>query len=320
MKLNILNDNLISIVIRTIGFDLEKLERAIKSVEDSSYSHKEVVLVYQGNQKDKLESINKIIDNFKNKLLIKLIQNKVEGRDEQAKNLNIGIKETTGRYLGFLDDDDIIYKEHLSILKKLLDDNKSAWAYSQFKMKVIDENNNVISKRIIKHEIFDYTDLLIENFITIHSYLLDKKNIDNNILFFEENSDLINHYDHLFLIKLARKYQNPSINNTTTVDYFIKTDNTNTSLSFNTMSNMSKEKLDFKINNFKKSMKAANNFKKNFIKNEKVFSIFSLDFYKYFFKKSKLNLKIQLALLLAKSPNLYNKVKFIHNKIRKKSI
>lgn len=111
-------NSLISIIIPTIGRDT--LRRTLLSIYKSNYSPSEIIVV---TDTSKLDKVNPILSHFKN---VKLITNSHPLLPAQAKNL--GLKQSQGKYVTFLDDDDICYPNKLFLLSKFLDENPDYFA------------------------------------------------------------------------------------------------------------------------------------------------------------------------------------------------
>lgn len=221
-----MNNNMVSIVVRTVGGRSIYLDNAFFSVYANGYPDKEVILVYQGLNADCLAELDKLVGRYC-PLVIKILQNPT-CEDQRARNLNIGIREATGRYLCFLDDDDILYPNHLQTLVGALRMSGKAWAYSQVCMH-IEEEGYLLTKRFpFLSDEFSYERLWRCNYIPIHSFMIDKYKIENRSLlcFFESNN---RNEDYVFLLWLAQRYE-PAVCDEVTCAYRLRTDGSNTNV------------------------------------------------------------------------------------------
>ncbi|OOC63687.1 glycosyltransferase family 2 protein [Paenibacillus ihbetae] len=98
---------LVSVIIRTIG-KVELLRESLKSLSLQSYTHFEVVLVEDGS--NKCENIDQEFPEL-NITYISVDQN--VGRTRAG---NIGLRHARGEYINFLDEDDLLFADHLEIL------------------------------------------------------------------------------------------------------------------------------------------------------------------------------------------------------------
>lgn len=213
----------VSVIIRTIGGRLDFLERAIFSIYCNSYKYKQAVIVYQGKDLEYIKKLNGFKELYPG-LSFKVIQNP-SNEDERAKNLNLGVANADGRFICFLDDDDVIYPSHLSELIERIRDTGKAWAYSQMCID-IEEKDYVINKEYkFTHDEFSYLKLFKDNYIPINSWMIDRNKIEDKILMFDER--LKKHEDYGFLLRFAFYYE-PAVSFDVTSIYKIRTDGSNT--------------------------------------------------------------------------------------------
>lgn len=92
----------VSVVITTYERN-STLERAIKSVLDQTYPNIEVIIVDDNKEISYRKEVEQIIERVNSPHII-LVQNKKNMGGALARNE--GIKKSTGKYIGFLDDDD----------------------------------------------------------------------------------------------------------------------------------------------------------------------------------------------------------------------
>jgi|GEM_PF-4322783 len=203
----------VSIVIRTIAGRKDLLNRAIASINSNDYPSKEIIIVYQGIDHKYFTEI-KCLEFLYPDIKFKFFQNPTE-KDERSKNANIGLSIAKGRYIGFLDDDDILLSNHISNLVKSLENLDNAWAYSQT-ARGVEKNGNLFAKdNFFFHTSFSLEKLWKGNYISMISFLIDTERvIDKSIIRFEEN--LTYGEDYIFILKLAMNYNpycHPEITN-----------------------------------------------------------------------------------------------------------
>ncbi len=148
---------LVSVIIRSM--DRDTLSDALDSVALQTYPNIEIVLV---NAKGQGHST---IGNWCGRFPLRRIDS--NGGLGRGKAANIGLQAAKGDFLIFLDDDDWFLPHHITRLKDAFDHSGSTVAvYSA--IQCVDETGK--ETRLI-NEIFDATQLYVNNFIPIHAAL-----------------------------------------------------------------------------------------------------------------------------------------------------
>lgn len=131
--------------------------------------------------------------------------------DGRAILLNEGLNYAQGRFLGFLDYDDVLYEDAYEVLVGRLNDYafpvavggcRKAYLSTQSDGRFYIESKESFlpSGDTPKSKI----DLLVDNFIPIHSFLLDRYRIDQSELAFVEGMNCLEDYE--LLLRLISKY------------------------------------------------------------------------------------------------------------------
>lgn len=174
----------ISIILPTYNSN-ETLEKAIKSVENQTYTNWELLVIENG-KKGQAECICKNFKDSKIKYIYEQIANVSNAR-------NIGIQNSTGVYIAFIDSDDEYEKEFLEEMIKNLKENNSQLVTCGYR-KVLEKNNMLMynSKEIFcTNDIKSYIETLKENYL--YNELWNKLYI----------AEIIKKYD----IKFDKKYE-----------------------------------------------------------------------------------------------------------------
>lgn len=192
---------LVSIIVRTKDRPV-LLRRALQSIAEQTYRPIEVVLVNDGGcdlDIDQLKGINgNITLNY-----IRLEKNK--GRSYAG---NVGIENAKGKYVGFLDDDDEIYSDHIMVLVSFLERSDCEIAYTDSYMVHQEYNPATCDRCDVRREVvfardFDYSILVFENYIPLLC-LLFTKSILTESSGFDTALDLYEDWD--LLIRIGEKY------------------------------------------------------------------------------------------------------------------
>ena len=129
------------------------------------------------------------------------------GRDGRARLLNAGMAAATGRYLAFLDDDDAVYPGGYTLLIGVLRANpRAALAAGGCMIARAVEGEGRIHVHRARPGPFAWgrsrLDLMRDNFIPIHSYVLDLDRCERASLVFRDEAVPLEDYD--FLLRLAQ--------------------------------------------------------------------------------------------------------------------
>jgi len=162
--------------------------------------------------------------------------NFTEGEPDDARSalLNLGIKNSHSRYIAFLDYDDVIYPGGYKLLIDTLSRSSCSIAFSNIYLKYVQQGDDysiVSSRREIDKQGLGLVDLFIDNFCPLHSFVIDRANVDNADLHFDETMSRLEDYD--FLIKFCAKYRsNFDLLDQFIGDYYFKDDGSNSTLVF----------------------------------------------------------------------------------------
>lgn len=220
---------LVSFVMRTVGGRPREIRRAIASVSANDWRPLEVVVVYQGEQNEQWEDLQKLPAEFVG-IGLQVVRNPATG-DRRAENLNIGWTYAKGRYLGFLDDDDTLEPNHVSLLVDALQVNRKTWAYAQVTLRKENTNLEVVSESTpFRRHAFSLKSLWSENFLPIHSFLIDRGQLHAALAERPFHEELDRSEDWDFLLRLAF-YHEPAVIEEFTATYHVSTGSGNTNLS-----------------------------------------------------------------------------------------
>ena len=186
---------LVSIIIRTKN-RTQLLKQSIASLAEQTYSNVELIVINDGGC-----DVTEVYETFSSMFFAIKLHDFISssGRSNAA---NKGLEMAQGQYVGFLDDDDWLAPEHISILVKELEihptDNVVAVYAST---DCIDTDNNEVVRTYAQE--FDSTLLKIENYIPLHALLFKRCVLDTQpICSFDPGLDLYEDWD--FWLQLLR--------------------------------------------------------------------------------------------------------------------
>lgn len=212
---------------------LPELERCIFSLVSQSYRPLNIILVLQRFSAEEIAAIRASLEPLieESNVLTLSIHNweETEPADARTFLLNKGISVSTGRYLAFLDYDDILFPEAYELVISHLRKHQAAIAFASVQL-----------MRLHVYENFFYTecelppfrgknlwDLFCHNFCPLHSYVLDRHMIPSNVLHFDTSLFIEEDYD--LLLRICAQFKSDfSLLNTPIGYYFFKTDGSNT--------------------------------------------------------------------------------------------
>lgn len=166
-------------------YNVEKyIVKCLESIVNQSYKDFELLLVNDGSTDNSIELINDYLKDYN--INWKLI-NKDNGGQSSARNL--GLKESKGDYVLFMDSDDVVSTDFLDILYSLIIDNNADFSFCNFRYVKKQElkNDEDGTNRIFNRKELLKTFLKREINFVIPSMLFRKDFlIKNNIVFNED--------------------------------------------------------------------------------------------------------------------------------------
>ena len=163
---------LVSIIVRTCGRPCV-LRETLMSLRDQTYDNIEIVVVEDGEEISK-QMIERDFSDLR--IVYQATGNKV-GRSKAG---NIAMSLATGKYLNFLDDDDLFYADHVEVLVNALNKSKNRAAYAfAFETPIEVMNKDPYEYRVYRYngihkQVFDKLMLCHHNYIPIQCIMFEK--------------------------------------------------------------------------------------------------------------------------------------------------
>ncbi|RKK01423.1 glycosyltransferase [Pseudoroseomonas wenyumeiae] len=150
--------------------------------------------------------------------------------DARTLLLNMGISAAAGRYLAFLDYDDVLYPEAYSLLRERLRQSDAAIAFASVRVVRADVFPTFLYVREQVEKPFGpgdrLRDLFDGNFCPIHSFLIDRHKVQEADLIFDSTLTWEEDYD--LLLRICAKYKSDfHLIGKVIGDYYYKTDASN---------------------------------------------------------------------------------------------
>lgn len=193
---------LVSIIVRTKDRP-ELLLQALRSISAQTYRPVEAVVVNDGGCDLDAGEMRTILGD------VSLNYIRLEKNRGRAHAGNAGIEASRGEYIGFLDDDDRHYPDHLEVLVPFLEHSGTGIVYSDAAVVhgSSEENGRSTSGEtpsVFSSYDFSYNDLLVDNYIPLIC-LLFRADVLKASGGFDESFDLYEDWD--LLLRLGKQYQ-----------------------------------------------------------------------------------------------------------------
>ena len=170
----------------------EFIKNTINSIIKQSYKNYELILIYDDPDKSDLNYIKKIVKNIKRKKII--INNNNIGA---GLSRNLGILKAKGKYISFIDGDDIWKKDKLKNQLLFMLDNNIEFCFTSYS--IINKKNTII-KFIKAKKNIDYKDLIKSCDIGLSTVML-KTRLLKKIKF----TKIKTKEDYILWLKLSKK-------------------------------------------------------------------------------------------------------------------
>ncbi len=141
--------------------------RTLQSVLLQNYKNFELIFVYDDSDFEDYKYIRKILIKFKKK---KILFNKKNLGVSQSRNK--ALKICKGKYIAFIDADDIWTKSKLSKQQKIMQKNLLNFSFTSYN--VINNNNKLINKRFVNKDA-SYASLQKKNIIGLSTVMFNRK-------------------------------------------------------------------------------------------------------------------------------------------------
>ncbi|MEG4579486.1 glycosyltransferase [Microcoleus sp. MON1_C5] len=186
----------------------EMLEVAVQSVLNQTHENLQIIVVNDGGV-----DLQTRLDKLNTKRNITYLNH--DRNQERSAARNTGIRFARGKYIAYLDDDDMYYPNHVQTLVEFLENSEYKVAYTDAVMAEQQKQNGqyVTINRSVPYSFdFDYDKILVGNFIPMLCLMHEKSCLDETGLF---DVNLNTHEDWDLLIRLSRSFKIAHIKETT---------------------------------------------------------------------------------------------------------
>jgi len=191
------NKKMVSIIIPTYNRG-KYIREAIQSVLNQTYQNFEIIVSDDGST----DNTKEVVESF-NDRRIKYFWNKNSGLPAVARN--IGIKKSSGKYIAFLDSDDLWLAKKLEKQINEFEKNENIGLVCSHRI-YFDEKKEWIKKININDKDFTFKSLFIRNKVTCSTVIV-KRSIFDNIGLFNECTKLQAGEDYEMWLRIANSYR-----------------------------------------------------------------------------------------------------------------
>ena len=233
------NSNLIddthSVIVRTHSIDcLKELDYCLFSLVGQTYRPLEIIVVCQSFDEQQRQQMLDLFEQYHSYAGVKLVMKNIlfdKPGDYRSCLLNRGIEFATGRYLSFLDYDDVIYPDAYETLIRTLQGEAVAIAFGRIMVSHVEPKTPYWQYQERHSDWFvgrnTRQQLFVQNFCPIHSFVLDRYKVDPDDLYFDVQ--LKKFEDYHFLLRTVARYPASFTNMSRLIgEYVIKLDGSNT--------------------------------------------------------------------------------------------
>ncbi len=151
------------------------INKTLDSVQKQTYQNIEIILIYDDSDNS---DYRYIVDLTKNDKRIKILKNTSNLGAGESRNL--GIKSSKGKFIAFIDADDIWHEKKLEIQLKFMSHKNHLISHSSYK--IINESDKIIGSRTAKN-FLSFDSLLKSCDIGLSTVLLNKEILTKDLKF-----------------------------------------------------------------------------------------------------------------------------------------
>lgn len=230
------NNATLSVIIRSHAPErLPMLEEAIFSLALQDWRDLELVIALQNAGEEFAEAVERLMHRQPWATMPKyqiVALHVPAGVDARSALMNLGIEQAAGRYLAFLDDDDVVYQHGYTTLIQQLREGGRAFAVGGCRRaRLQPEAGDWYVRNKDNPWVWGQSrvDLFFDNFVPIHSYVIDRSRTGDFPLAFDETTSFLE--DYHFLLQLCASFEpDLSRRDVPVCEYRIRLDGSNTVL------------------------------------------------------------------------------------------
>lgn len=179
------------------------LKRAIESVLNQTYKNIELIVVDDNNDGDQYRVETETLMSQISDSRINYLKHSKNKNGAAARNT--GLRESSGLYIAFLDDDDEFFPEKISNQVRKMEELDLSWGACYTSYKKINKNNKIQYGNEKREGYLLLEALMRSLYIGSGSNLFFRKSVINNVGFFDES--FTRNQDLEYLVRVLEKYK-----------------------------------------------------------------------------------------------------------------
>ena len=157
------------------------IEATVKTVQEQSYENWELLLVDDGSTDGSTETIKRIVEADVTNRIVPLFP---EEHGSAARARNFGLEHAKGRYIAFLDADDLWEKDKLTEELSFMKEKEAGFVFTGYEF--ADANGKGTGKVVKVPETLSYKQALKNTTIFTSTVLIDLEKIDRSLVMMPE--------------------------------------------------------------------------------------------------------------------------------------
>lgn len=171
---------LVSIIVPVYNAN-KYIEATVKTVQEQSYENWELLLVDDGSTDGSTETIKRIVEADVTNRIVPLFP---EEHGSAARARNFGLEHAKGRYIAFLDADDLWEKDKLTEELSFMKEKEAGFVFTGYEF--ADANGKGTGKVVKVPETLSYKQALKNTTIFTSTVLIDLEKIDRSLVMMPE--------------------------------------------------------------------------------------------------------------------------------------
>ena len=184
-------DKLVSVIVPVYNAEDFMIE-TLESILSQTYKDIEIICIDDMSKDSSRKIIKEYADKYENVIPLLLTEN---GGVANARNR--GIEKARGRYIAFLDSDDVWEKDKIEKQIKFMQDNKYSFTFTGYRF--MDSESRLLNTVVKAKKELSYNDLLKHNAISCLTVVIDRYDID------EIHMPKIHHEDYACWLSILKK-------------------------------------------------------------------------------------------------------------------